>query len=323
MISPSRWLPFEKPLQEIEEQIKLLEEYTTSHGIDRAAKLKKMREEHAALSQEIFSKLSAWDNVLMARHPNRPYTLDYIKLIFDDFIELHGDRRFGDDAAIVAGIASLDGAPVMVIGHQKGRDVKERQFRNFGSARPEGYRKANRIMALAERRSLPVLVFVDTPAAEGRLEAEERGISEAIAESMAVMSRLRTPIYVIVIGEGGSGGALAISVGDHIAMLEHAIYSIMPPEGCAAILDTFGRDGSRGYEAAEALKLTAHDNQRLGLIDEVIAEPLGGAHRQPVDTAQLIKQSILRTLPALQQLSINDLLAARYEKFRCIGQFSE
>jgi acetyl-CoA carboxylase carboxyl transferase subunit alpha len=178
-------------------------------------------------------------------------------------------------------------------------------------------------MGLAERRGLPLLVFVDTPAAEGRLEAEERGISESIAESMAIMSRLRTPIYVIVIGEGGSGGALAISVGDHIAMLEHAIYSIMPPEGCAAILDTFGRDGSRGFEAADALKLTAQDNLRLGLIDEVIAEPLGGAHRQPANTAQVIKQSILRVLPVLQQQPIEDLLAARYAKFRRIGQFTE
>ena len=323
MISPSRWLPFEKPLQEIEEQIKLLEEYTASHGIDRSTKLTQMREEHAALTRQIFSKLSAWDNVLMARHPNRPYTLDYIKLIFEDFIELHGDRRFGDDQAIVAGFASLDGASVMVVGHQKGRDVKERQFRNFGSARPEGYRKANRVMALAARRGLPVLSFIDTPAAEGRLDAEERGISQALAESMAVMSQLRTPIYVIVIGEGGSGGALAIAVGDHIAMLEHAIYSVIPPEGCAAILDTFGRDGSRGFEAADALKLTAQDNLRLGLIDEVIPEPLGGAHRQPATTAQLIKQSILRTLPALQRLPIEELLAARYEKFRRIGEFTE
>jgi len=323
MISSSRWLPFEKPLQEVEEQIKLLEEYTASHGIDRSAKLQQMRDEHAKLSRQIFSNLSAWDNVLMARHPNRPYTLDYIKLIFDDFIEMHGDRRYGDDPAIVAGVASLNGLPVMVVGHQKGRDVKERQYRNFGSARPEGYRKANRIMALAERRGLPVLVFIDTPAAEGRLEAEERGISEAIAESMAVMSRLRTPIYVIVIGEGGSGGALAIAVGDHIAMLEHSIYSIMPPEGCAAILDTFGRDGSRGFEAADALKLTAHDNKRLGLVDEVIEEPLGGAHRQPIHSAQLIKESILHMLPILQQQPIEELLAARYDKFRKIGQFTE
>ena len=321
MISPSRWLPFEKPLQEIEEQIRQLEEYTTAHGIDRSAKIQQMREEHAALSQKIFSNLSAWDKTLMARHPNRPYTLDYVQIIFDDFIELHGDRRFGDDPAIVTGVARLNGETVMVMGHQKGRDVKERQYRNFGCARPEGYRKAMRIMELAERRQVPMISIVDTPAAAALLEAEERGISEAIASSMALMSRLRTPIYVVVVGEGGSGGALAISVGDHLAMLEHSIYSIMPPEGCAAILDTFGRDGSRGFEAAEALKLTAQDNLQLGIVDEVIPEPLGGAHRRAVDTAQLIKASMLRVLPELQRKPIEALLEERYAKFRKIGQF--
>jgi len=260
---------------------------------------------------------------MMARHPNRPYTLDYVKIIFDDFIELHGDRRFGDDPAIVAGMARFDGQTVMVIGHQKGRDVKERQFRNFGSARPEGYRKAMRVMELAERRGVPVISFVDTPAAEARLEAEERGISESIATSMALMSRLRVPIYVVVIGEGGSGGAIGIAVGDHITMLEHSIYSVIPPEGCAAILETFGRDGSRGYEAAEALKLTAEDNLRLGTIDEVITEPLGGAHRNLQETAMLIKGSIQAVLPGLQALPVEQLVMRRYEKFRRIGQFGE
>ncbi|HEY3416365.1 MAG TPA: acetyl-CoA carboxylase carboxyltransferase subunit alpha [Armatimonadota bacterium] len=322
MSSISRWLPFEKPLQEIEEQILRLEEYTSSHGIDRSDKICQLRKEHAELSRQIFSNLSAWDNTLMARHPNRPYTLDYLKLIFDDFIELHGDRRYGDDAAIVAGVASLNGQAVMIIGHQKGRDVKERTFRNFGSARPEGYRKAMRVMELAERRKLPVISFIDTPAAEARLEAEERGISESIAASMAMMSRLRTPIYVVVIGEGGSGGAIGIAVGDYIAMLEHSIYSVIPPEGCAAILDTFGRDGSRGCDAAAALKLTAEDNLRLGIIEEVIPEPIGGAHRQPVETAQRIKQSILQVLPGLQQTPVDELVTNRYAKFRRIGQFT-
>jgi len=321
-ISPSRWLPFEKPLQEIEEQIKLLEDYTATHGIDRSEKITELRARHATLSQQIFSNLSPWDKTLMARHPNRPYTLDFVKIIFDDFIELHGDRRFGDDPAIVAGVARLDGQTVMVIGHQKGRDVKERQFRNFGSARPEGYRKAMRVMELAERRGAPVISFVDTPAAEARLEAEERGISESIAASMALMSRLRTPICVVIIGEGGSGGAIGIAVGDHIAMLEHSIYSVISPEGCAAILDTFGRDGSRGHEAAQALKLTAQDNLRLGIIDEVISEPIGGAHRNPQGTAELIKRFILATLPRLQALPIEDLLERRYAKFRKIGQFN-
>ena len=322
MISPSRWLPFEKPLQEIAEKIKLLEEYTASHGIDRTEKIKHMRDEYDALSQQIFSNLSAWDNTMMARHPNRPYTLDYIKLIFDDFIELHGDRRFGDDPAIVAGFAQCDGKSLMVIGHQKGRDVKERTYRNFGCARPEGYRKAMRVMELAERRHLPIVAFIDTPAAAALLESEERGISEAIAASMACMSRLRVPIYVVVIGEGGSGGALGISVGDHIAMLEHSIYSIMPPEGCAAILDTFGRDGSRGFEAAEALKLTAHDNLRLGIVEEIIPEPLGGAHRLPTDTALRIKQSMQRTLARLETLPVEELLQQRYDKYRRISFFA-
>ena len=319
MISPSRWLPFEKPLQEIEEQIKQLEELATSRGIDRSAKITELREKHTELSKEIFSNLSAWDNTLLARHPNRPYTLDYLKLIFDDFIELHGDRRFGDDAAIVAGVGRIDGQTAIAIGHQKGRDVKERQFRNFGSARPEGYRKAMRVMELAERSGVPIIAFIDTPAAEARMEAEERGISEAIAASMALMSRLHTPIYVVIIGEGGSGGAIGIAVGDHIAMLEHSIYSVIPPEGCAAILDTFGRDGSRGYEAAAALKLTAADNLRLGIIDEIIPEPLGGAHRDLTGTAALIKQSLLRALPPLQTLSPEALVEARYQKFRRIG----
>ncbi|HEX2948919.1 MAG TPA: acetyl-CoA carboxylase carboxyltransferase subunit alpha [Armatimonadota bacterium] len=321
-MSTSRWLPFEKPLQEIEENIRQLEEYTKTHGIDRSAKIEQMRKEYLSLSTQIFSNLSAWDKTLIARHPNRPYTLDYIKIIFEDFIELHGDRRFGDDPAIVAGVARLDGQTVMVIGHQKGRDVKERQYRNFGSARPEGYRKAMRVMELAERRNIPVISFVDTPAAEARLEAEERGISEAIASSMGLMSRLRTPIMVTVIGEGGSGGAIGIAVGDHIAMLEHSIYSVIPPEGCAAILDTFGRDGSRGYEAANALKLTAEENLRLGIIDEVIPEPVGGAHRRSLETAMAIKQSILQTLPELQQTPIDELVAKRYAKFRKIGQFA-
>lgn len=321
--SPSRWLPFEKPLQEIEEQIKLLEEYTASHGIDRSEKINELRARHAELSQQIFSNLSPWDKTLMARHPNRPYTLDYVKIIFEDFIELHGDRRFGDDPAIVAGVARMDGQTMMVIGHQKGRDVKERQFRNFGSARPEGYRKAMRVMELAEQSRVPVISFVDTPAAEARPDAEERGISEAIASSMALMSRLRTPIFVVVIGEGGSGGAIGIAVGDHIAMLEHAIYSVIPPEGCAAILDTFGRDGSRGHEAAQALKLTAQDNLRLGIIDEVIPEPIGGAHRNLIATAELIKGSIKAVIPGLQIMPVEELLERRYAKFRRIGQFHE
>ena len=231
---------------------------------------------------------------------------------------------FGDDPAIVAGVARLDGQTVMVVGHQKGRRCQGNDNSVTSAARaPEGYRKAMRVMELAERQQIPVIVFVDTPAAEARLESEERGISEAIASSMALMSRLRTPIFITVIGEGGSGGAIGIAVGDHIAMLEHAIYSVIPPEGCAAILDTFGRDGSRGFEAAEALKLTAEQNLHLGIIDEVIAEPIGGAHRELLKTAQLLKDSMLRVLPTLQRTPLDALVANRYAKFRRIGQFTE
>ncbi|MHB9132535.1 MAG: acetyl-CoA carboxylase carboxyltransferase subunit alpha [Armatimonadota bacterium] len=323
MSSTSRWLPFEKPLQEIEEQIKALEEYTVSHGIDRSEKIMRLRKEYDTLSRHIFSNLSAWDKTLMARHPNRPYTLDYMKILFDDFIELHGDRRFGDDPAIVGGVARLDGQTMMVIGHQKGRDVKERQYRNFGMARPEGYRKAMRLLQVAERRNIPVISFVDTAAAYAGPQGEERGISEAIASSMALMSAVRTPIFVAVIGEGGSGGAIGIAVGDHIAMLEHSIYSVISPESCASILDTFGRDGTRGHEAALVLKLTAEDNLRLGIIDEVIPEPIGGAHRDPVGTAKLLKTAIQRVLPELQQLPMQELLDRRYAKIRKHGVFTE
>ena len=320
MISPSRWLPFEKPLQEIEEQISQLEAFTASHGIDRSEKINTLRKRHAILSRQIFTSLSAWDNTLMARHPNRPQTLDYIKLVCEDFLELHGDRRFGDDPAFVTGVAQIAGQSLMIVGQQKGRDVKERQLRNFGYARPEGYRKAMRVMELAERLRMPVLSFIDIPAADPRQEAEERGISEAIASCMELMSRLRTPIVVVIVGEGGSGGAIGLAVGDYIAMLEHAIYSVIPPEGCAAILDTFGRDGRRGFEAAAALKLTAADNLHLGTIEEVIPEPLGGAHRDPVQTAAAIQAAVLRILPTLQQLPIEELLERRYAKFRRIGR---
>jgi len=319
MISSSRWLPFEKPLQEIHETIIEVERLSKEEGVDRSLKIRELYAEYDKLSQVIFSNLSAWDKTLMARHPNRPYTLDYISYIFDDFIEMHGDRRFGDDTAIVAGIGSLDGRGVAIIGHQKGRDVKERQYRNFGSAKPEGYRKAMRVMELAERRNIPVLSFIDTSAAESRLEAEERGISESIASCMGLMSRLKTPIIVTIIGEGGSGGAIGIAVGNHVAMLEHSVYSVIPPEGCAAILDTFGRDGSRGDEAAAALKLTAQDNLKFNIIDEIIPEPIGGAHRKPQEMAELIKESILNELKVLDKLSPEQLAAQRYARFRNIG----
>jgi acetyl-CoA carboxylase carboxyl transferase subunit alpha len=267
--------------------------------------------------------LTAWDNVLLARHVDRPYTLDYIAAIFDDFVEMHGDRRFGDDPAIVAGIASLDGRRAAVIGHQKGRDVKERQFRNFGSARPEGYRKAARVLRLAEKLEMPVISFVDTPAAESRLAAEERGIANAIAENMMLMSALRTPIIVTIIGEGGSGGAIGIAVGDHVMMLEHAVYSVIPPESCAVILDTFGRDASRGPDAAEALRLSAQQTLALRAVDEIIPEPLGGAHRDPVTAARQVKDALTFALARLEMTTNDELVAARHRKLRTFNHFVE
>lgn len=319
----SSWLPLEGPLIEIEEQIAELQRLTERRGIDKSDQIAALQRRHAELTERIFSNLSAWDRTLMARHPKRPYMLDYIPLIFSEFIELHGDRRFGDDAAIVAGLARLDGRTVALVGHQKGRDIKERQFRNFGSARPEGYRKAVRVVKMAEKFGFPVVSLVDTPAAECRVEAEERGICEAIASSMMTMSQLAVPIVVVVIGEGGSGGAIALAVGDWVAMLEHAIYSVIPPEGCAAILSTFGRTASRAAEAAEVLRLTADAIFELGVIDEIIEEPLGGAHRDLEATAQRIKSSILRSLEGLSHLTPAELIDRRYRKFRRMGQVTE
>jgi len=325
----SRWLPFDKRLREVEADIEKLERLLTAGGIgdERRARLRQqideLRQRQEQVTREVFEMLTAWDNVLLARHVDRPYTLDYVAAICDDFVELHGDRRFGDDPAVVAGLASLNGRTVAVIGHQKGRDVKDRQFRNFGSARPEGYRKAARIMRLAEKLQFPVVSFLDTPAAESRLEAEERGIANAIAENLELMSVLRTPIVVIVIGEGGSGGAIGIAVGDHVMMLEHAIYSVIPPESCAVILEAFGRDPGRGPEAAEALRLSAKQTLELGAVDEIIAEPLGGAHKDPAAAAQLVKEAITRALARLCAVPLNELLAARYRKYRGIQHFVE
>lgn len=322
-----RWIDFEARLRQVEADIQKMERLLQSPSIseERRASLRlrvddlKRRQEQ--VTREVFAMLSPWDNVLLARHQDRPYTLDYVAAICDDFIELHGDRRFGDDPAIVAGLASYHGQTVAVIGHQKGRDVKERQFRNFGSARPEGYRKSARVMKLAEKLGFPVLTFIDTPAAESRLDAEERGISNAIAENMELMSCLRTPIIVTIIGEGGSGGAIGLAVGDHVMMLEHSIYSVIPPESCAVILNTFGRDASRAPEAAEALRLAAKETLALGAVDEIIPEPLGGAHRDPAAAAANVDKAITRALARLQAMPAEALVAARYQKLRGIGHY--
>ncbi|MBN1459758.1 MAG: acetyl-CoA carboxylase carboxyltransferase subunit alpha [Armatimonadetes bacterium] len=325
----SRWLEFDRRLREVDEDIVKLERLLAAPSIsdERRSQVKEqiahMRGRQEQITREVFARLSAWDNVLLARHADRPYTLDFIGLIFDDFVEVHGDRRFGDDPAMVAGLASLDGRRVAVIGQQKAREVKERQFRNFGSAHPEGYRKTARVMKLAEKLKIPVISFVDTPAAESRLEAEERGIANAIAENMLVMSQLETPIVATIIGEGGSGGAIGIAVADRLLMLEHAVYSVIPPESCAVILEAFGRDPKRGPEAAEALRLSAERTRQLGAVDTIIPEPLGGAQRDPAATAQSLKAALIGALDELEKIPLETLLEQRYQKFRKIGHFRD
>lgn len=285
-------------------------------GVDRAEDIAALEQERDRLIAEFFRQLSSWDQVRLARHPKRPYTLDYLRGAFDDFLELHGDRCFADDAAIVGGLGWIEGYPVVVFGHQKGRDIKERKLRNFGSTRPEGYRKALRLMELAGKYRKPVVAIIDTPAADCSVGAEERGISEAIARNLMEMFRVPVPIVVAVIGEGGSGGALGIGVGDRVLMLEHAIYSVIPPEGCAAIL---WRDPERKVDAAEALQLTASDAMRFGLIDEIVEEPFGAAHRDPEAAARNLRSAIVRALGELTPLETEDLLERRYQKFRAMG----
>jgi acetyl-CoA carboxylase carboxyl transferase subunit alpha len=313
------YLEFEKPIAELEEKLRELQEFSTD-TVDLKSEIGRLEKKVEKMREDIFSNLTRWQTVQLARHINRPFTTDYIRLIFTDFIELHGDRKFADDHAIVAGLARLDGHPVMVIGHQKGRDTKEKVFRNFGMPNPEGYRKALRLMEMAERFHLPIITFVDTPGAFPGIGAEERGQAEAIARNLLEMSRIHSPIVVVVTGEGGSGGALAIAVGDRILMLEHSIYSVISPEGCAAILWS---DGTKGEVAAEALKPTARDLKELGVIDEIVSEPPGGAHRNHEATARNVHEAIARNLRELKDLPMGKLLAGRYDKFRAMGRFTE
>jgi acetyl-CoA carboxylase carboxyl transferase subunit alpha len=279
--------------------------------------LARLRDQVRELRREFYSHLGPWQRTQIARHPQRPYTLDFVRLLFTDFTELHGDRTFADDPAIVAGLARFHGRPVMVIGHQKGRDTKQRVARNFGQAKPEGYRKALRLMQLAAKFGRPIFTFVDTPGAYPGLDAEERGQAEAIARNLREMSRLPVPIIVTVTGEGGSGGALAIAVGDKVNMLENAVYSVISPEGCASIL---WRDSTKAELAANALRITASDLAELGIIDEVVPEPEGGAQLDPELSAQFLDAVLLRSLDDLRSLSPEDLLGRRYEKFRRMGQ---
>lgn len=318
----SNVLDFEKPLAELDEAIAELKRISEEEGIDRSEETTALEEHRDRLAEQIFSNLTPWDKTLMARHPSRPYSLDYIRAVFDDFVELHGDRLFADDKAIVGGFASLDGRQVLVVGQQKGRDIKERQFRNFGSAKPEGYRKALRLMKMAEKFSRPIICLVDTPAADCSFGAEERGISEAIARNMMEMAVLRVPIVSVIIGEGGSGGALGIAVANRVLMQEHAVYSVIPPEGCAAILSEFGRDPARAPEAADALNITAQRNLELGIIDEIIPEPKGGAHRSCEEAAAALKSTLVRHLTELEKMKPDKLVDQRYSMFRGMGVYA-
>ncbi|CEA02873.1 acetyl-CoA carboxylase carboxyltransferase subunit alpha [Pseudomonas saudimassiliensis] len=316
MIRSQKYLEFEQPIADLQAKIEELRLVGSDNSLNITDEITRLQDKSRSLTESIFANLSSWQVAQMSRHPQRPYTLDYIRHIFTDFEELHGDRHFADDAAIVGGIARLDGRPVMVIGHQKGRDVKEKVRRNFGMPKPEGYRKACRLMQMAERFKMPILTFIDTPGAYPGIDAEERGQSEAIAWNLQVMSRLKTPIISTVIGEGGSGGALAIGVCDRLMMLQYSIYSVISPEGCASIL---WKKAEKASEAAEAMGITAARLQELGLVDNLIPEPLGGAHREPETMAARIKQQLLAELAKLDEHSVDELLDSRYERLMAFG----
>ncbi|HCA25972.1 MAG TPA: acetyl-CoA carboxylase carboxyl transferase subunit alpha [Pseudomonas sp.] len=316
MSNSQKYLEFEQPIADLQAKIEELRLVGSDNALNITEEITRLQEKSKSLTESIFGNLSSWQVAQMARHPQRPYTLDYIRHIFTDFEELHGDRHFADDAAIVGGIARLDGRAVMVIGHQKGRDVKEKVRRNFGMPKPEGYRKACRLMEMAERFKMPIVTFIDTPGAYPGIDAEERGQSEAIAWNLQVMSRLKTPIIATVIGEGGSGGALAIGVCDHLMMLQYSTYSVISPEGCASIL---WKSAEKAADAAAAMGITAERLKELGLVDTLIPEPLGGAQRSPQETAARIKQQLITQLDKLSAHSSDELLEARYQRLMSFG----
>lgn len=313
-------LDFERPIVELERKIEELRSFSADKKVDLSSEIKKLDEKLLVLKKEIYENLTPWQKVQLARHPQRPYTLDYISLMMTDFLELHGDRLFADDPALVCGVAKLDGKKIMVMGHQKGRDTKENLLRNFGCAHPEGYRKAIRLMEMAERAKLPIVIFIDTPGAYPGVGAEERGQAQAIAYNLREMISVCVPIVITIIGEGGSGGALGIGLGDNISILENGYYSVISPEGCASIL---WRNAAKAPEAAFALKLTAADLLSMGIVDEIIPEPLGGAHRDWQKTALALKAAILRHLNEISQVPIANLLKARYQRFRKVGIIEE
>jgi acetyl-CoA carboxylase carboxyl transferase subunit alpha len=317
---PQEYLDFEKPIAELEKKIEELTLFTSNGGIDLEEEIIKLQKKSDLLVTEIYSRLTPWQKVQISRHASRPFTLDYIEAMLTDFVEMHGDRGFADDPAIVCGIAKLDGMPIVVIGHQKGRTTKERVYRNFGQANPEGYRKALRLMRFAEKFNRPIITFIDTQGAAPGIGAEERGQAESIARNLAVMSLLAVPIISVVIGEGGSGGALALGVADRVLMLEHATYSVISPEGCAAIL---WNNNAKASEAAEFLKITAQDLFQLKVIDEVVEEPIGGAHRDPRRAAELLREAITRNLAEIKNIPDADLVRTRYDKFRKLGIYDQ
>ncbi|MEH6583744.1 MAG: acetyl-CoA carboxylase carboxyl transferase subunit alpha [Halioglobus sp.] len=310
------YLDFEQPIADLEVKIEELQLVGSDNDINIGEEIQTLREKSTRLTEKIYSNLSAWDIVKVARHPLRPYTLDYLPQIFTDFDELHGDRQFADDNAIVGGIARLDGRPVMVIGQEKGRAVKDKVLRNFGMPKPEGYRKALRLMEMAERFQLPVITLIDTPGAYPGIDSEERGISESIAQNLAVMSRLATPIICLVIGEGSSGGALGIGVGDHLAMLQYSTYFVISPEGCANII---WKTTDKAPDAAEAMGVTSSVLLELGIVDSTIEEPQGGAHRDIELTSERIKAHLIEQLDILEQLPLEDMLAKRYDRLMSYG----
>ncbi len=313
----SQSLPFLAPLEDLRHRLALAEQ--PGGGVPRG-EAASLREEFESTAQQLMSSLTPWQRCLLARHVDRPYTLDYVRGLFTEWVELHGDRLFGDDPAIVSGLARFDGEPVAVVGHQKGRDTRDRLYRNFGQPRPEGYRKALRVMKLAERFERPVISLVDTPGAYPGLDAEERGQAEAIARNLREMASLKVPIVVVVTGEGGSGGALALGVGDHVMMLENAVYSVISPEGCAAIL---WKDQAQVQAAAASLRLTARDLLELGVIDEIVPEPLGGAQLDPAGAVRNVGAAIRKALVDLRRVKSADLTRRRYAKFRVLGQINE
>lgn len=319
-MSKTTFLSFEQSIAELETKIEELRFVQEDSAVDISEEIDKLHQKSQQLTKDIYSKLTPWQVSQIARHPQRPYTLDYVAEIFTDFHELHGDRSYADDLSIVGGLARFNGQPCMVLGHQKGRDTKERALRNFGMSKPEGYRKALRLMKLSEKFNLPVFTFVDTPGAFPGIDAEERGQSEAIGHNLYAMAELKVPIISTIIGEGGSGGALAIAVADSVLMLQYSTYSVISPEGCASIL---WKTADRASDAAEALGLTAHRLKALNLVDKIVNEPLGGAHRDPKQMAVLLKRALADSLRQFQGMKTKELLAARHEKLMSYGKFKE